>query len=250
MYKRSLKITCLSIVTLIMGLVMAPNAFGQDTYTGDYSEDIYTEIIEETEIIIDSTTEIPPMPSTTGVTLDASLYMPYAKFVNYQYQGDGSVFSTQDIIMEYTPDSQGIFQIASFTGKSATAYIYQITSAGLYELAMFEDYNIVEDLRYSPDAMDEQKSLVLPSKLTTGASYQSGYNNEKKRTVIEVYESFSFGGYTFQNVVKIQEGDQVPFYYYYLAPEFGLILVERVNEQDITDKIIQLISTQGNVLEY
>lgn len=176
-------------------------------------------------------------------------YLPYAKFINYQYQGDGSIFTVQDIIMEYAPDSQGVFQVASFTGDSATAYIYQITDSGLYELACFENYSIVEDLRYSEEAIDGLSSLIIPSKLSPGISYRSGYNKEKLREVIEIIPAFAFGGYSFQNVVKVQEGNNPPYYYYYLAPEYGLILVEQAEDPNLPYQIIQLISTQGNIMQ-
>ena len=236
----------------LLNIISGPhNVYGQETndFYSESSEDISSsfEMIESnvSENVFEETSNL----DETNLRMDFKDYMPFAKFVNYQYQGDGSLFETQDIIMEYMPDSQGIFQVAAFTGNSATAFVYQIRETGLFELAVFENYNIVEDLRYSDSAMDGVESLLLPNNVSEGQSFQSGYNKENRRTITEVIDNFSFGGYTFQNVIKIHEVQQNNQFYYYLAPEYGLILMERLDEHNNPQRIIQLLSTQGNVIE-
>ena len=222
---------------------------GQDWSQETESSESLDSSVEESDLTTeDSKDETTTASTNTAISLDFRRYMPFAKFVNYQYQGDGSVFEVQDIIMEYMPDNQGTFQITAFTEDSATAYVYQIRDNGLFELACFENYNVVEDLRYSPEATDGAESLILPSNLAVGTSYQSGYNNENKRTVSDLFNQFSFGGYTFENVIKVVEAQGSGQFNYYFAPDYGLILVERVNNNN-AQQIIQLISTQGNVIE-
>lgn len=240
---------CLCLISIswsgLLGRKVQAQEWSEETEISQTTESINSETSQTEEITNQEASTSSP---TASINLDFRRYMPFAKFVNYQYQGDGSVFEVQDIIMEYMPDNQGIFQITAFTGETATAYVYQIRQNGLYELACFENYNVVEDLRYSPEATDGAESLILPSNLSVGSSYQSGYNNENKRTVSDIFSQFSFGGYTFENVIKVIELQSSGQYNYYFAPDYGLILVERVTNNN-AQQIIQLISTQGNVIE-
>lgn len=177
------------------------------------------------------------------------LILPYAQFINYQYSGDGSLFDIQDIIMEYGPDSNGIFQIVSYTGNDTTAYIYQIRDSGLYELAYFNDYYVVEDLRYSADALDGIDSLILPSNLTIGLTFTTGYNNESVRTVAEIVDYYSIGDVSFNDVLRIEErkeeADGPATYNYYYAPNYGIIVIERIGADGSNRRVMQLLSTQG-----
>lgn len=176
-------------------------------------------------------------------------FVPYANYTNYQYQGDQTYFDAQDIILEYAPDNNGVFQVTSFSGQSAIAYVYQIRESGLYELASFSDYYVVEDLRYSADAMDNVDSLILPSNLSVGSSFASGYNNEKSRTVSGLINSYFIGEQEFSNVLKLQEIAQEDvgqvIYDYYYAPVVGLIVIDRTGPDGSTQRVLQLLSAQG-----
>lgn len=194
-----------------------------------------------------STTTVEAPSQTTAMTVNFKAYIPYGRYINYQYQGDGSAFTQQDIIMEYAPDSQGVFQVTSFTGDSVIAYVYQIRDTGLYELACIENYNVVEDLRYSTVAQDGQESLIIPSNLTVGNVYQSGYNKENTRTIVDFYDALTLNGVTFNNVFKILEenADASQSYYYYLAQDYGIILVEKVDTNGVPYGIIQFVQADG-----
>src|SRR5699024_3888118 len=115
--------------------------------------------------------------------------------------------------------------------SEAIAYVYQIRDTGFYEPASFNDYYVVEDLRYSPEASDNDESLILPSNLTIGSSFSSGYNNEKRRMISELISSYDVGGQTFNDVLRIEEQaqeDSGPVTYnYYYAPTVGIIVIER-----------------------
>lgn len=182
-------------------------------------------------------------------TVAFSEFVPYAQFLNYQYQGDGTEFSSQDIIMEYTPDSNGIFQVAAFTESKAVAYVYQIRSSGLYELAFYDNYYNVQDLRYSELASDGNESLILSSNLNVGSSFYSGYQNETVRTVVDVIDYYVSGNTPYENVVivsenKTIEGQNVQLNYYF-APYYGIVSVEQTYNDGGVARILELISTQG-----
>ena len=175
--------------------------------------------------------------------------VPYSQFLNYQYLGDGSEFSSQDIIMEYTPDANGIFQVAAFTETKAVAYVYQIRSSGLYELAFFDNYNVVQDLRYSELANDGNESLILSSDLSVGSSFYSGYQNEKVRTVVDVIDYYVSGNTPYENVVIVSESQHVNGQAiqlnYYIAPNYGIVSVERTYGDGSVARILELVDTQG-----
>lgn len=228
---------------ILLSMLSTLNIYAQDEITDETN----SLPIEESTIYEESSID---EQSQAKVSVNFQTYIPYITFVNYQYQGDGSIFDLQDIIMEYTPDNQGIFQIASFTGETATAYVYQMTEKGLYELAKFDNYNMVEDLRYTAAAQDEVKSLIFPSELVVGETYQSGYSNEIQKEIVDVLSTFDIGGMTFNQVlvIKVNASQQNGPLYYYYAPEYGLILIEKDLGQERL-KVVQLISTQGSIAE-
>lgn len=242
-YKKMLSISLMILTTLSSGNTM----FAQETISEE--SEITT---EETELLpydetIEESTEVINQPE---ISVDYLSYIPYITFVNYQYQGDGSIFNLQDIIMEYTPDNDGIFQIAAFYGNNATAYVYQMSENGLYELAKFDDYNMVEDLRYTEVAKDASKSLVFPKNVKVGEKFQSGYANEIQKEVLDLLPTYTLGGMTFNQVLVIREdnsstGESLIYYY---APDYGLILIERETAEGQV-KVVQLISTQGSITE-
>lgn len=175
--------------------------------------------------------------------------LPYTHYMNYQYQGDGSQFTSKDIIMEFMPDDQGVFQVAEFSDQSATAFIYQIKGDGLYELARFEHYDRVEDLRYSLDASDETTSLILPVDLSPGTTYLSGYQQEKQAKVMGRVQSVTIGQTNYQNVLVIEVADShllnQGLLRYYLADQYGLILIEQELADGSKSNIMYLNTVQG-----
>ncbi|MBF0935757.1 MAG: hypothetical protein HXK00_09000, partial [Abiotrophia defectiva] len=56
---------------------------------------------------------------------DWSESAPYIHFINYHYVGNGVAGGARDVIMEYSPDANGIFQISVLEGPSSNCYIYQ-----------------------------------------------------------------------------------------------------------------------------
>ena len=242
-YLKMLNISLMILTTLSSGNTI----FAQETISEESEiTTVETELLPYDETIEEST-EVINQPE---ISVDYLSYIPYITFVNYQYQGDGSIFNLQDIIMEYTPDNDGIFQIAAFYGNNATAYVYQMSENGLYELAKFDDYNMVEDLRYTEVAKDASKSLVFPKNVKVGEKFQSGYANEIQREVVDLLPTYTLGGMTFNQVLVIREdnsstGESLIYYY---APDYGLILIERETAEGQV-KVVQLISTQGSITE-
>ncbi|MGX7108151.1 hypothetical protein [Facklamia miroungae] len=240
----------LNILGLFFILLLNPSAeiYGQEETSQDQ---VVIDQSEETtnEEVFETTEE-----SVMEEVIDASLFkevIPYARYLNYQYVGDGSKFTSKDIIMEFMPDANGIFQVAEFTDTEAVAYVYQIRPEGLYELAYFENYTVVEDLRYSPDAQDETVSLVLPVDLSEGNIFKSGYQEEIKKKVIGTVDTVTIGQDIYNQVLIIEEmekndGDTIRSYY---ANEAGLVLIERIHPDGSTSPIIYLNSKQGSIMD-
>lgn len=241
---------------LIQALMVSASLLSVSLSTTVYGQESNEEVTESTSDITssestESSTQAETATQPASIPIDYREYTPYGKFVNYQYQGDGTFFQLQDIIMEYPPNADGVFQVTSFAGDQARAHVFQMADSGLYELAYFESYTTVEDMRHSEDALDSQKSLILPENIEIGKTYQTGFNEENKRTILDILGQFELGGVTFTNVLKILEEDKVnqQDYYYYYAPDYGLILIQMAQEDGSAQNIVQLISTQGNVIE-
>lgn len=200
---------------------------------------------EDESVPLDSSEQDPT--TNQSLTVNFRDYIPYAYFINYQYQGDQTYFDVKDMIMEYAPDTNGIFQVTAFSGQETIAYVYQIRESGLYELASFNDYYVVEDLRYSQDASDGVESLILPADLRAETQFQSGYNKEIQLTISEIIDSYTVGGEAFSNVVKIDEKHANESYSYYYAPIYGLLVIEHTDSNGLTQKVLQLVSTQGQM---
>ena len=203
--------------------------------------------------------------STTGTTINAQSdndidaqteyhgpvnpYTPYGQYVSYQYQINGSQPMIQDVIREYQPDSNGIFQVAMFTveNNSAICQVYQIRDQGIYLLASYDNYYDVEDLRNAPTTLSQTPVLVLPSNIQEGMSYASSADGTKIRTVVETSMNYEINDVTYQDVVKIEEEDLTHSDYvtnYYYAPAYGLIVVERVNQAGESQILLQIMSAQ------
>lgn len=169
--------------------------------------------------------------SLTTISGTFSDYIPYSQFNNYQYLGFGTNFENQYTILEYTPDENGRFQIVILINGQAIACVYQQRNNGLFELARFENYGEVEDLRYADAVQNGKESLILSSNLTVGYQYYSGFNNEYIRTIKGILPTYEKNGAVYQEVVAIQEtgyGDGSSTWYY-LAPKYGIICIERVD---------------------
>lgn len=176
--------------------------------------------------------------------------LPYIYFLNYQYVATGESTSNKDVIMEFMPDENGIFQVAEFTDSEATAYIYQVRQEGLYELAYFTNYLTVEDLRYSNDASDNIVSLVLPVNLEIGQQFKSGYQKEINKRVVDRVESVKIGEDVYRDVLVIEEesnGTHLPLRQYY-AKEVGLVLIEQIDSVAGSKPILYLNATQGPLM--
>lgn len=246
---RSLSLRKLMVVLLSLILCSIYNLTAiQAENTGVNSSDVETSENMESESLNEDNLESNNRPALSVYFRD---YVPYANFINYQYQGDQTYFDVKDMIMEYAPDNNGTFQVTAFSGQETVAYIYQIRESGLYELASFSDYYVVEDLRYSQDATDGIESLILPADLVEGTQFNSGYNNEIQLTITEIIDSYSVGGEVFNNVVRIDEETQdnsgQVLYSYYYTPVYGLLVIERTDSTGVTQKVLQLVSTQGQM---
>ncbi|MDO4432854.1 MAG: hypothetical protein Q4B80_05995 [Aerococcaceae bacterium] len=158
----------------------------------------------------------------------ASSLADYAPFIHKKaqfYQGDGQFYYQRNMILEFKPDANGIYQVTSYNqANEASAYVYQLNDDGLYELAVFPQYHEVQDLRYSAEAQDAVKSIVLPTELTADVTYSSGYQQEFKRTIVGVIDTCTIDNHHYQNVLVVKQESDSGTLMYYFAPQTGLIL--------------------------
>ena len=168
---------------------------------------------------------------------------PYAHFIKYHYAGTESAPGSRDVIMEYAPDSNGLFQVTVWENQKATCYVYQVKSDGIYEVACFEAYNDVVDNRYTDLAKDEHMSLELPSELKVGHVYYSGYEKNVKNTVVAVNMAYTINQKRYENTVKVQRENEDGTVYYYFAPKVGLIAIEDASG----NPKLMLTETYGNL---
>ncbi|MCR8968638.1 hypothetical protein [Facklamia sp. 7083-14-GEN3] len=221
---------------------------GQEETTEEQTEiDQADETSSQESLEISTETRFEPLPDVSQF----KQLIPYARYLNYQYVGDGSEYSTKDVIMEFMPDANGVFQVAEFTDTEAVAYVYQIRPEGLYELAYFDNYTVVEDLRYSADASDDNVSLILPVDISEGTIFKSGYQEETKKKIIGRVDSLTIGQDNYTDVLLVEEmeknnGDTIRIYY---ANDAGLTLIERLHPDGTTTPIIYLKSRQGSIMD-
>lgn len=171
------------------------------------------------------------VPSLVNISGTFSSYIPYVQFNNYEYRGYGLVFDNQFTLLEFQPDAQGLYQIVAYINGEAVAFVYQLRNDGLYELARFDGYGDVVDLRNNEAVNDGSESLILSSDLSLGQQFSSGYHNEYTRTIRAILPTFHKNGNVYQEVVAIEEtgyadGSAV---WYYLAPTYGIICIEKVD---------------------
>lgn len=172
-------------------------------------------------------------------------YLPYYHFIEYSYQGDQVNYSNYSMILEFSSDANGKFQIVAISDQSQTAIIYQLTDYGLYELARFENYMEVSDLRYTPEASEGKGALIFPTKVSQGMTYQGGENNASQYTVSEILDSIEMNGVTYESIVVINEKRGEEQFDHYYAPDYGLIAVEQINPDQTRSTVFQLLSTDG-----
>ncbi|MCW6675018.1 hypothetical protein NHG31_04240 [Aerococcaceae bacterium NML171108] len=166
-------------------------------------------------------------------------YVPYLHESYALYLGDGTSYYRKDYLLEFKPDANGVFQVASYNqANEAVAYIYQIREDGLYELARFVPYTTVADLRYSVEATDSEESLVLPNKLEANVSYKSGYDRSIQRTIVARDVECQIDDIVYYDVVKVKQVQDNAVTYHYYAPHYGLVLVTSADGSPI-----ELLST-------
>lgn len=183
-----------------------------------------------------------PNNQQTSVKLDAIL--PYAQFIEYRYTGDQMNYPSSNIILEFSADSQGRFQVVRITSNSVHAVVYQLKQQGLYELADFSDYTDVRDLRYDDSVEASRGSLILPAQLSVGTQYQSGYQDEIQMTVVEIIPALTMNQVIYEDVVKIHEEGSAGEFYHYYAPIYGLIAVEQIDGGETTT-VLQQVYADG-----
>lgn len=164
-------------------------------------------------------------------------YLPYVQYNNYQYTGLNLDYASMYSLLEYSPNEQGIFQVAMLYDNQTITSIYQQRVDGLFELARFVDYPQITDLRSDQAVSDGQESRILGSDLSKGASFQSGYNNEYTRTIRAILPSWTKENLHFNDVLVIQETgySDGQSKWYYFAPNFGIICIE---VRDGNDQIV------------
>lgn len=183
--------------------------------------------------------------SNATQTISLMPYLPYYHFVEYSYQGDQVSFQNCNMILEFSPDANGRFQIVSITDENQTAIVYQLTAYGLYELARFSDYIEVKDLRYDERANDGTTDLIFPTNVNIGMTYIGGEDGRSQFTVSDVLSSIDMNGVTYQSVVVIREQRGNEEFDNYFVPDNGLIAVEKVQPDGSRVTVLQQVNAGG-----
>lgn len=200
-------------------------------------------------VFADESSSIEPNNEPTQQqSIQLASILPYAQFIEYHYIGDSINYPSGNLILEFSADSGGRFQVVRMTAENVHAIIYQINQQGLFELANFSDYTNVRDLRYDESLNASTGSLILPSQITVGTQYRSGYNNESEMTVVEIIPTLTMNQVIYEDVVKIHEKRNTSasgseFYHYY-APIYGLIAIEQI-ESGETTTVLQQVYADG-----
>ncbi|MGX7091382.1 hypothetical protein [Hutsoniella sourekii] len=174
-------------------------------------------------------------------------FVPFGRFITYSYQ---SPENSMTMIVEYSMDEEGIFQVAAtYEDGQVIAYVYQVKASGIYELAAFPEYYEVEDLRYSPEALDQYQSLILPNQLAIGTRYQSGYDNENQCEIVALLPTYQLGEKIYQDVlqVKVQNQNDQSISYCYYAPIYGLIAKEETGSKQELSQTLFLTAAEGQL---
>lgn len=155
-------------------------------------------------------------------------YAPNVYYQVYDYVGEGNEFASQEVKLQYLPNENGVYQFSVSNGGTTIVFVYQMSIDGVYELAYFPETYDQTDLRNHADAIDEQKSLILPATLSIGQEFNRGYRANEAYRVVDILSTFELLGATYYNVLVIEpvtqpEGGEQRFYY---APNIGHIMDE------------------------
>lgn len=161
-------------------------------------------------------------------TVDGLLYAPNVFYQEYHFDGEGNEFAAQEVVLQYSPDDNGVYQFSVSNGGTTIVFVYQLTEAGVIELAYYPETYESTDLRYHDDATDDLTSLVLPANLTVGQTFYRGYHGDEAYHVIGILPTFELLGVTYYDVIVLEpvthpEGGEQRFYY---APQIGHIMDE------------------------
>lgn len=160
--------------------------------------------------------------------VDGLSYAPNVYYQVYDYAGEGNEFASQEVVLQYPPNDNGVYQFSVGNGGTTIVFVYQLSNEGVYELAYFPENYDTTDLRDHADATDIQKSLVFPATLSIGQEFNRGYHANEAHKVVDILPTFELLGATYYNVVVIEpvdhpEGGEQRFYY---APHIGHIMDE------------------------
>lgn len=247
----SLKISALLLMmSIIYGISATVGIYAQQSESS--TEELnhqHEEITEVSESKQDDQNEtIKTLQVISGTFSD---YIPYVQFNNYQYSNFIPGENARYTILEYQPDNQGIYQVVMFNGSDTVAYVYQKRSDGLYELAYFENYYEVEDKRHYQEVYDGRESLILSSNLSLGYQFKSGYDGELTRVIEAILPHYQGNdGTIYEEVIVLKETgfSDGSTCYYYLAPYYGIICIEKmdVNQQLVSESHLLAVYNSSN----
>lgn len=162
--------------------------------------------------------------------IDTQSYALYLNFISYTYTDMKSGANTH-YLLEFPIDQNGRYQVTLLRDNlPAAAYVYEMNDTGLYEIAYLNTYHDVMDMRYSPEAEDNQKSLILPRTVSEGMTFSSGDGNPITHTIIDTHATLTIGNITYQNLIQVERTSFGEPEYYYFAPQIGLIYYDDVTQ--------------------
>lgn len=182
-------------------------------------------------------------------SVNGLLYAPNVYYQEYIYDGDGMEFAAQDVKLQYAPDENGVYQFSVANAGTTIVFVYQVTDAGVIELAYFPETYESVDLRYHEDATDDLTALVLPAELTVGEVFYRGFQGDEGYHVVEILPKFDLLGIRYEEVVVVEpvtqsEDGEQRFYY---APRIGHIMDEWIFTGEV-DEEAHPITTNLNYL--
>ncbi len=115
------------------------------------------------------------MPNQTG------LRVPPIHFINYVGNG---VVGGLDVIMEYSLDANGIFQISVLEGLALTVIFNNLDRTVFYEPRTLTPIAMWKTTDLTDAAKDDKQALTFSADLTVGKVYYTGYDKSVKNTVV------------------------------------------------------------------
>lgn len=169
--------------------------------------------------------------SHAAESVDSHEYAQGLFYLDMYYKGEGNEYvESIEVHNEYLLDDQGVYQYSSGNGGTVVSHVIQLAEDGIYELAYFPESYEGKDFRYSEDAVDDQKSLVLPRYLSIGNKFSRGYRGEKQYVVEDIMEEFAVGDEVYKKVLVVAQQTEKGTHREYYAPGVGL-----VHEEDLSD---------------